>query len=144
MDVPYSVVYNTESVDPKFASDLCMLSCRCELCMLGCIHGKHMSNAAVVYRFRSFPFMAQFCRQQLFTYLEHSASLIVAFHYAHTDAARSMLHFDLLLQEDLEQGEDSPAVSPADTAKAQIIQEVCCCLSSSETTCNRLETVMRV
>lgn len=84
-------------------------------------------------RLKGLPFMAAFCRQQLFSYLEHSASVMVAFHYAHTDAAQSMLHFDLLLQEDLQpQDHDRGtqaaatlhAVDTAEAAKAKIIQEV--------------------
>jgi len=78
--------------------------------------------------------MTAFCRQQLFSYLEHSASVMVAFHYAHTDAAQSMLHFDLLLQEDLQPQDDDRgaqaaaaglhAIDTAEAAKAKIIQEV--------------------
>ena len=72
--------------------------------------------------------MARFCRQQLFQYLEHSASLMVTFHYAHTDAAQSMLHFDLLLEQDLHSDEvndrGTPNTNAVDTAKAQIIKEV--------------------
>ncbi len=78
--------------------------------------------------------MAAFCRQQLFSYLEHSASVMVAFHYAHIDAAQSMLHFDLLLQEDLQpQNSDRGTqaataglhtTDSAEAAKAKIIQEV--------------------
>jgi hypothetical protein len=77
--------------------------------------------------------MAAFCRQQLFGYLEHSAAVMVAFHYAHTDAAQSMLHFDLLLQEDLQPQERDRgvqaaaglhAVDTAEAAKAKIIQKV--------------------
>lgn len=77
--------------------------------------------------------MAAFCRQQLFSYLEHSASVMVAFHYAHTDAAQSMLHFDLLLEEDLQPQEHDTgaqaaaglhAIDTAEAAKAKIIQEV--------------------
>ncbi|KAL0054936.1 hypothetical protein WJX82_004786 [Trebouxia sp. C0006] len=84
-------------------------------------------------RLKGLPFMAAFCRQQLFGYLEHSASVMVAFHYAHTDAAQSMLHFDLLLQEDLQPQERDRgvqaaaglhAVDTAEAAKAKIIQEV--------------------
>lgn len=74
--------------------------------------------------------MAPFCRQQLFQYLQHSAALMVAFHYSHTDAAQSMLHFDLLLEQDLSPTEGSglDAARAAEAAKAQIIQEVRCSL----------------
>ncbi|KAA6417827.1 MAG: salt overly sensitive 1 [Trebouxia sp. A1-2] len=84
-------------------------------------------------RLKGLPFMAAFCRQQLFSYLEHSASVMVAFHYAHTDAAQSMLHFDLLLEEDLQPQEHDTgaqaaaglhAIDTAEAAKAKIIQEV--------------------
>ena len=69
--------------------------------------------------------MAAFCRQQLFSYLEHSAALMVAFHYAHTDAAQSMLHFDLLLQDDLQAEDGAQAgADAADSAKARIIEQV--------------------
>ena len=81
--------------------------------------------------------MAAFCRQQLFSYLEHSASAMVAFHYAHTGAAQSMLHFDLLLQEDLQPQEHPQdhntgaqaasglrTIDTAEAVKAKIIQEV--------------------
>ena len=79
--------------------------------------------------------MGSFCRQQLFRHLEHCASLVVAFHYAHTDAAHSMLHFDLLLpeveEEQLQAGAPnrglatvSLSVGGPNSAKARIIQEV--------------------
>lgn len=76
-------------------------------------------------RLKGLPLMAAFCRRQLFSYLEHSAALMVAFHYAHTDAAQSMLHFDLLLQDDLQAEDGAQAgADAADSAKARIIEQV--------------------
>ena len=51
-------------------------------------------------RFHRLPFVAKISRQQLFQYLQDCASVMIAFHYAHTDAAQSMLHFDLIIQQD--------------------------------------------
>lgn len=39
--------------------------------------------------------LSQPVRTQLFQHLENQASLMLAFHYAHTDAVQSMQHFDL-------------------------------------------------
>lgn len=51
-------------------------------------------------RLHRVPFIAKISRQQLFQYLQDCASVMIAFHYAHTDAAHSMLHFDLIIQQD--------------------------------------------
>ena len=51
-------------------------------------------------RLHRVPFVAKISRQQLFQYLQDCASVMIAFHYAHTDAAHSMLHFDLIIQQD--------------------------------------------
>ena len=51
-------------------------------------------------RFHRVPFVAKISRQQLFQYLQDCASVMIAFHYAHTDATHSMLHFDLIIQQD--------------------------------------------
>ena len=106
---------------------MCILA-NCPLIGRAALH-----ESPVPFRLKGLPFMAAFCRRQLFSYLEHSASVMVAFHYAHTDAAQSMLHFDLLLQEDLhpqdhnrgaQAAAGSDAIDTAEAAKAKIIQEV--------------------
>ena len=42
---------------------------------------------------------SQLARTQLFRHLEDQAALVLAFHYAHTDAVHSMQHFDLQPQQ---------------------------------------------
>lgn len=51
-------------------------------------------------RFHRLPFVANISRKQLFEHLQDCASVMIAFHYAHTDAAHSMLHFDLIVEQD--------------------------------------------
>ncbi|KAL3158150.1 Son of sevenless 1, variant 2 [Trebouxia sp. C0010 RCD-2024] len=86
----------------------------------------------VLFRFHKLPFMARLCRQQLFQYLQDCASVMVAFHYAHTDAAHSMLHFDLHMGEHASHPEpnaDQPnhtrsSIDGGHKAPQQIIQEI--------------------
>lgn len=51
-------------------------------------------------RFHRLPFVANISRKRLFEHLQDCASVMIAFHYAHTDAAHSMLHFDLIVEQD--------------------------------------------
>lgn len=82
-------------------------------------------------RFHKLPFLAQICRQQLFRHLQHCASVMVAFHYAHTDAAHSMLHFDLHLSDHVshEPNPDQPehtqsSIDAVHKAPQQLTQQI--------------------
>ena len=70
-------------------------------------------------RYNWLPFIASISREQLFQYLQDTAAVMVAFHYAHTDAVQSMQHFDMMLAEDQQQLNTVDHTSSADQGQLQ-------------------------
>lgn len=114
------------------------LVCRLALPLVVTASGHTAMSNLVNCRLEKFQLLSQPVRTQLFRHLENQASLMLAFHYAHTDAVQSMLHFDLQPQQghSATEAPSGPAIANGDNtaliaasttvvAKEQVIQQVC-------------------